>query len=200
MEVKRAVTVAAQAGEDARGTTIRWLWSTSDGAPTFALRLVEVQPGGSSPFRSHNYEHEVYILSGQGQLRGERPAHALEPGDTALVMPNEQHQFTNVGSETLQFPCAIPLSRELGGVTAQVSLYPLRRGHLGQAIEAAIDLWRSRGLDVVPGAMGTLIAGEGRALWAALRDAFTAATTQGEKVVIVTLSNACPWPPQDDKP
>jgi len=199
MEVKRAMTVAAEPVEGVPDVTVRWLWSNPDGAPTFALRLFEVQPGAVTPYHTHPYEHEVYILSGQARLRGETQEYPLEPDDTALVLPNEQHQFTNVGSGVLRFLCAVPLPREPGRFTAQASLYPLRQEHLGQAIDSAIDLWRSRGLEVVPSAMSTLIAGEGRVLWAALRDAFTAAATQGETVMVVTLSNACPWPAQDDK-
>ena len=195
MEVKRAMTVEAEPLQGAPDTTIRWLWSTGDGAPTFALRLLGVQPGGSSPFHSHNYEHEVYILSGRARLRGEAQEHLLEPGDTALVLPGEQHQFVNAGPDTLRFLCGVPLPRESAGLTAQVSLYPLRQERLAPAIESAVDIWRSRGLDVKPGAMSTLIAGEGRVLWAALRDAFAAAATQGETVMVVTLSNACPWRP-----
>jgi quercetin dioxygenase-like cupin family protein len=179
--------------------TIRWLWADPDGAPTFALRLFEVQRGAASPYHTHPYEHEVYILSGQARLRGEAQEHLLEPGDTALVLPGEQHQFVNAGPDTLRFLCGVPVPRESADLTAQVSLYPLRREHLAPAIDAAMDIWRSRALDVVPGAMSTLIAGEGRVLWAALRDAWSAAATQGETVMVVTLSNACPWPARDIK-
>ena len=80
------------------------------------------------------------------------------------------------------------------GLTAQVSLYPLRQEHLRPAIEAATNIWRSRGLEVQPGAMSTLLAGDGDRLWAALRDAFAAVSGEGETVMVVTVSNACPWP------
>jgi len=111
MEVKRAMTVEAAPVEGARGTTVRWLWSAGDGAPTFALRLFEVQPGGASPFHHHDHEHEVYVLSGQARLRGEAEEHWLEPGDTALVLPGEPHQFVNAGPDALRFLCGVPLRR-----------------------------------------------------------------------------------------
>ncbi|GIV99648.1 YkoF family thiamine/hydroxymethylpyrimidine-binding protein [Roseiflexus sp.] len=79
------------------------------------------------------------------------------------------------------------------GLTAQVSLYPLRQEHLSPAIDAALALWRERGLDVRPGAMSTLIAGEEETVWEALRAAFAAAAACGETVMVVTVSNACPW-------
>lgn len=89
----------------------------------------------------------------------------------------------------------VKLSRQPTGLTAQVSLYPLRQEHLSPPIDAALALWRERGLEVQPGTMSTLIAGDEATLWEALREAFTAATAYGETVIIVTVSNACPWPP-----
>lgn len=81
------------------------------------------------------------------------------------------------------------------GLTAQVSLYPLRQEHLSPAINAALAIWRDRGLDVHPGPMSTLIAGNEETVWDALRAAFAAAAANGETVMVVTVSNACPWPP-----
>jgi quercetin dioxygenase-like cupin family protein len=112
MQVKRAMTIPPEPVAGVPGVTIRWLWADPDGAPTFALRLFEVEPGASTPYHTHPYEHEVYILSGQARLRGEAQEHSLEPGDTALVLPNEQHQFVNTGPDVLHFLCAIPLPRE----------------------------------------------------------------------------------------
>src|SRR3972149_5445309 len=112
MQVKHAMDVTAAPVENVPGVTIRWLWAAADRAPTFALRLFEVEPGASTPFHIHPYEHGVYILSGQAILRGATQEHTLGPGDTALVLPNEQHQFVNIGSEALRFLCGIPLPRE----------------------------------------------------------------------------------------
>jgi quercetin dioxygenase-like cupin family protein len=95
MEVKRSTSVEAKPVEGVQGVTVRWLWSASEGAPTFALRLFEVEPGASTPYNSHTHEHEVYILSGQGFLRGKSQEHALGPDDTALLLHYEEHQFIN---------------------------------------------------------------------------------------------------------
>ena len=110
MQVKRALDIKAQPVEGVPGVTIRWLWAAPDGAPTFALRLIEVQPGASTPHHDHPHEHEVYILSGQAGLSSEAGEHLLEPGDTAMVLPNELHQFINRGDGVLRFLCGIPLS------------------------------------------------------------------------------------------
>ena len=61
--------------EGAHGCTVRWLLGQSDGTPTFAMREFEVAPGGYTPRHSHDYEHEVFVLEGDGVVfEGERAA------------------------------------------------------------------------------------------------------------------------------
>ena len=52
--------------EGAHGCTVRSLLGQSDGTPTFAMRQFEVAPGGYTPRHSHDYEHEVFVLEGEG--------------------------------------------------------------------------------------------------------------------------------------
>lgn len=80
------------------------------------------------------------------------------------------------------------------GIAAQVSLYPLRQASLSPAIDQALRIFQEHGLDVEPGAMSTLIAGDDAAVFAALREAFRRVAEQGQVVMVVTLSNACPVP------
>jgi uncharacterized protein YqgV (UPF0045/DUF77 family) len=79
-------------------------------------------------------------------------------------------------------------------LTAQVSLYPLRQPHLSSAIQQALDVFRRHGLEVVPGAMSSLLTGEDEPVFAALKEAFQTTSQQGDVVMVVTLSNACPVP------
>jgi uncharacterized protein YqgV (UPF0045/DUF77 family) len=78
------------------------------------------------------------------------------------------------------------------GVSAQVSLYPLRRKKLSPAINAALAAFRGHGLEVQPGPMSSIVTGDDEAVFAALREAFCRAAEQGEVVMEITLSNACP--------
>ena len=55
--------------EGAKGAKIRWLISQKDGAPTFAMRMFEVEPGGNTPYHQHDWEHELYCLSGRSSWR-----------------------------------------------------------------------------------------------------------------------------------
>lgn len=80
------------------------------------------------------------------------------------------------------------------GIAAQVSLYPLRQASLTPAIEEALGIFRQHGLEVEPGAMSTIISGEDEAVFAALQEAFRSVAAQGQVVMIVTFSNACPVP------
>ena len=112
MKVNAAEQVPSQAVqmEGAEGCSVRWLLGERDGAPTFAMRQFEVAPGGYTPRHSHDYEHEVFILEGSGEVfEGDAP-HPLQAGDVVLVKPNEVHQFRNTGSSPLKFLCLIPNS------------------------------------------------------------------------------------------
>jgi len=192
MQVKHGLDVWAEPVEGAPGVTVRWLWSESDGAPSFALRLFEVDPGASTPYHTHAHEHEVYILSGQALLRGNSQARTLVPGDTVLVLPYDEHQFQNTGSELLRFLCSIPsLGKELE-LTVQVSLYPLREMDLAPTIGKALEIFQQQGLEVAPGTMSSLISGDMRSIFRALQRAFEIATDKGDAVMVATFSNACP--------
>jgi len=95
----------------AEKVTIRWLLGKGSPAPNFYLRLIEVQPGGHSPYHAHPAEHEIFILEGHGRINAKGKSHPVGPGTFALVEPNEEHQFENTGSTTLKFLCLVPIER-----------------------------------------------------------------------------------------
>jgi uncharacterized protein YqgV (UPF0045/DUF77 family) len=77
-------------------------------------------------------------------------------------------------------------------LTAQVSIYPLRQNRLSPAINRALDIFREHGLEVTAGSMSSLVSGPDEALFAALKDAFQQTASQGDIVMSLTLSSACP--------
>ena len=87
---------------------IRELITDRDGAPTFAMRMFDVAPGGYTPLHEHPWEHEAYVLAGPGERRGGESPRPLRSGDAIFVAPNERHQFANTGAETLRFLCLVP--------------------------------------------------------------------------------------------
>jgi quercetin dioxygenase-like cupin family protein len=94
----------------ATGCRVRWLVDEQNGAPNFAMRQFEVAPGGFTPKHSHPYEHEVFVLEGEGVVLEGDTEHALRPGVCVLVVPDEVHQFRNTGSTPLKFLCLVPNS------------------------------------------------------------------------------------------
>jgi quercetin dioxygenase-like cupin family protein len=96
--------------EGARGCSVRWMLGRQDGAPNFTLRHFEVEPGGYTPRHFHPYEHEVYVLEGNGVVYENDHSHPLRAGDVVLVKPDEIHQFRNTGDTTMKFICLIPNS------------------------------------------------------------------------------------------
>ncbi len=94
--------------EGADGVRVRWLIKEEDGAPNFAMRLFEVKRGGHTPYHSHSYEHEVFVLEGKGVLKFEGEEYPFEKGYVIFVDQGKQHGFYNTGDSTLKFICIIP--------------------------------------------------------------------------------------------
>ena len=94
--------------EGVKDTFIQWLITKDDGAPNFAMRRFVVKAGGYSPLHEHPYEHEVFVLSGQGEVQIEEDSGSLRAGSFVLVPPGVKHQFRNTGNEDLVFLCIIP--------------------------------------------------------------------------------------------
>ncbi len=97
--------------EETKGVKVRWLISDKDNAPNFAMRLFEVGPGGYSPLHTHNWEHEVFILEGEGVATDGEKEFKIKSGTVVYVAPEEKHQFKNTGSDTLKFLCLIPIMK-----------------------------------------------------------------------------------------
>lgn len=91
-----------------KGTSIMWLIGEGSGAPNFYLRLFEIEPGGNTPYHTHQWEHEVFVLEGNGVINTEEQSIPIKKWSFALVLPNEEHQFKNTGNVLLKFLCIIP--------------------------------------------------------------------------------------------
>jgi quercetin dioxygenase-like cupin family protein len=112
MHIKRTVDVpqADVTMEGAAGCRVRWLVGTADRAPNFAMREFELEPGGHTPRHFHPYEHEIYVLEGEGSILDGDQERPLKPGDVVLVNPDDVHQFRNTGSTPFKMLCLIPNS------------------------------------------------------------------------------------------
>ena len=90
------------------GKTIRWVIGEPDGAPNFALRVIEFQPGAVFDTHHHPFEHEIFVLEGEGIAHGPEGEVAMRPGVALYIPPDEPHGYRNVGAEPLRFICVIP--------------------------------------------------------------------------------------------
>ena len=103
---------AQEADEGASKLRVRWLITKEMGAPNFAMRLFEMESGGFSPLHSHNWEHEVFVLEGEGVAVSDKGETKLKAGDVVFVPPNELHQFKNNGKQTFKFLCFVPHTKK----------------------------------------------------------------------------------------
>lgn len=108
MKVINYRDVEAKKAEEGAGLMIRWLITKEMGAENFAMRYFEMAPGGFSPLHKHPWEHEVFILDGEGIVTDGKEDRRFRQGDAVFIPPNEEHQFKNTSSSTVKLLCMIP--------------------------------------------------------------------------------------------
>lgn len=90
---------------------IKWVIDDKTGAPNFAMRIFDIAPGGFTPLHRHDWEHEIYIISGEATAVGEgEEMRPVKAGDAVFVAGGELHQFKNTSAELMKMMCLIPLS------------------------------------------------------------------------------------------
>ncbi len=77
--------------DGAKDAVIRHILTEKDGAPHFNFRVVTISEGGQTPDHTHPWEHEFFILSGNGICVVDNMESAASKGDVILVPPNTQH-------------------------------------------------------------------------------------------------------------
>jgi len=111
MQAFHYLEVPAEPAEGREGVAIRWVLGRNVAAPNFVTRIIEVQPGCSTAYHAHEWEHEVVVLEGQGRVTHEGGETLIRPGSCIYVAPHEAHQFANAGATLLRFVCVIPLPK-----------------------------------------------------------------------------------------
>lgn len=105
-DVEPEAISADKAGNPAKKT---WMRALVPEGPNFIMRVFTVKPGGHTPRHEHDFEHQIYVLSGKGRLSGAMDAD-LGPGDAVYVQSGDPHCFENAGEEPFSFICVIPSS------------------------------------------------------------------------------------------
>ena len=99
-----------------QGVRMAVMVGREDGAPNFALRQFQVEPGGHSPRHSHDYEHEVYVVDGGGTVLLNGKEQSIRAGDVVYVPADHEHQF-RAANGGLKFLCLVPVTRNCGDPT-----------------------------------------------------------------------------------
>jgi quercetin dioxygenase-like cupin family protein len=92
------------------GLTVRWVINASQGAPNFAMRVFELEPGKESPFHKHENEHEALVLGGSGEIETDEGTTQLKEGSAIFIPAQESHRFRNTGKDVLSFIDVIAFS------------------------------------------------------------------------------------------
>jgi quercetin dioxygenase-like cupin family protein len=99
---------AAEIEEAYTGVTIRRVISEVGGANDSVMDVFEIAPGGQSPYHSHPWDHQIFVISGRGWCRSEGTRSEFREGDVIYVKPGELHGFGNSGTEPVTLVCVIP--------------------------------------------------------------------------------------------
>ena len=95
---------------EAKSVFMRMLVGPEDEAPNFFMRRFRIIPGGHTPLHQHDWEHEVFVLSGQGELFSDQGPRMITAGNVVFIPSGERHQFKNTGQSDLEFLCIVPAS------------------------------------------------------------------------------------------
>ncbi|HRZ18774.1 MAG TPA: cupin domain-containing protein [Methanofastidiosum sp.] len=93
--------------DNSKGVSIRTLIAEDQGAKNFYMRILRIEKDGYSPYHKHEWEHENYILNGEGLLKTEDKDIKVKKGDVIFIPPNELHSYINTGDIDLEIMCLI---------------------------------------------------------------------------------------------
>ena len=79
-------------------------------------------------------------------------------------------------------------------ISAYLSVYPLRQEEVSPGIGAALDALEESDVGYEVGVMGTMLWGKDEEVFHTLLAAFRKAASVGRTTMVVTISNASPWP------
>lgn len=108
LEQYREVSPTHFDNDQAKGIDARVVIGKHDGGNNFYMRVFEIAPGGHTPMHTHDWEHEMFIHAGEGEVFGNNCWNPIKPGKVVLVPANEMHQLRNPGKELLVVVCLVP--------------------------------------------------------------------------------------------
>jgi quercetin dioxygenase-like cupin family protein len=94
--------------DKAKGVAARVVIGKNDGATNFFMRVFEISAGGYTPRHSHDWEHEMFVHSGAGEIYCNGRWNPVIAGSIAFIPGNEEHQVRNPGTGLLVLACLVP--------------------------------------------------------------------------------------------
>jgi quercetin dioxygenase-like cupin family protein len=91
------------------GVIMRVVAGPEEGSPTFVMRVFEIRPGSAIPSHEHPWEHELFVISGDGIFKSGDINTSVKEGDVVMVLPGELHSFVGTGDKILRIICVVPL-------------------------------------------------------------------------------------------
>ncbi len=101
--------------EGVKDVSMRVLLGREHDMPHFSMRHFVVDAAGHTPHHSHDYEHQVIVLAGQGEAEQAGEIQTIRQGDVLFVEAGKEHQFRNTGETPMEFICLVPRDRDGGG-------------------------------------------------------------------------------------
>jgi quercetin dioxygenase-like cupin family protein len=102
------ITPVIMDNEMVKNVSGRLMIGKKDGAQNFCMRMFEMGKDGHTPKHIHDWEHEVFIHSGKGEVFIEDKWHPVATGTAVFIPANIEHQFRNTFDQTFIFLCLIP--------------------------------------------------------------------------------------------
>ena len=102
------VTATPFESNTAKGVAGRVVIGKNDGANNFCMRVFEISPGGNTPRHAHDWEHEIFVHAGEGEVLSNGRWNPVKPGNVLFIPGNEEHQIRNSGAELFVFVCLVP--------------------------------------------------------------------------------------------
>jgi quercetin dioxygenase-like cupin family protein len=92
----------------ATGVAARVVIGKKDGAGNFFMRTFTITPGGHTPQHAHDWEHEMFVHAGKGEVYGNGRWNPLQAGSVVFIPANEVHQLRNPGTQDMVVVCLVP--------------------------------------------------------------------------------------------
>ncbi|QKY21213.1 cupin domain-containing protein [Halolamina sp. CBA1230] len=106
--VKRSGEIEYEPVGAAEGMRKGVLLDEHDGAPNFAIRRFELDPGAEVPEHTNAVEHEQYVLAGEYTVGIAGEEYTVSAGDSLLIPAGVVHWYRNEGDQPGAFLCAVP--------------------------------------------------------------------------------------------